>query len=323
MPEPRNQRPRTTGARKGSPPRADAPDADKGLEPVVPPVPDTASDAAEHLEPGDAASAEAEAEALAAGDVAGEDGAGARAAPTGADDEAIGWFRDESIDEGAEPEADDRAGGAGAAAAAAAAAAGAPAAAAAPAQPAEAYGQEAAGIEPEAAGVEPVEPGDEQPIVRERDRAVVTPVAEAPPPPRRSRLRGILIGIVTILAVAAVGFVAGLMLPTILPGPGVDTTPPPTAAASEVPSPTSAPTPAATPAPTPAPTPTPKPTAAPTPAPTQVTYVVKTGDQLARIAARYGVTVKAIQEANGIKDPNLITVGQRLVIPAPAKTPRP
>ena len=74
---------------------------------------------------------------------------------------------------------------------------------------------------------------------------------------------------------------------------------------------------------TPVPTATPKPTAAPTPKPTQVTYIVKAGDQLARIAARYGVTVKAIQEANGIKDPNLIKVGQKLIIPAPTKTPKP
>jgi LysM repeat protein len=121
------------------------------------------------------------------------------------------------------------------------------------------------------------------------------------------------------MAVAAVGFVAGLMLPTLLPGPGIDTTPPPTVAPSATPIPT--PTPVPTPSPTAAPTPTPEPT--PTPAPTPIVYVVKAGDQLARIAERYGVTVAAIVKANSLKDPNLITVGQKLIIPLPTATPAP
>ena len=50
---------------------------------------------------------------------------------------------------------------------------------------------------------------------------------------------------------------------------------------------------------------------------------MKAGDQLARIAAKYGVTVAAIQKANGIKDPNLIKVGQKLIIPLPTATPAP
>ena len=61
----------------------------------------------------------------------------------------------------------------------------------------------------------------------------------------------------------------------------------------------------------------------PTPAPTQVVYVVKRGDLLSRIAASYGVTVIAIQEANGIDNPNLIRVGQKLIIPPPEPTPTP
>jgi len=52
-------------------------------------------------------------------------------------------------------------------------------------------------------------------------------------------------------------------------------------------------------------------------------YVVKSGDQLSRIAKKYGVTVAAIQAANNIKDPNLIRVGQKLIIPLPVASPAP
>jgi LysM repeat protein len=45
------------------------------------------------------------------------------------------------------------------------------------------------------------------------------------------------------------------------------------------------------------------------------TYVVQPGDNLFRIALRFGVTVEAIQQANGIANPNLIFVGQVLQIP--------
>lgn len=49
-------------------------------------------------------------------------------------------------------------------------------------------------------------------------------------------------------------------------------------------------------------------------------YVVQRGDTLARIAARYGVTVSALAAANGIRNPNLIYTGQRLVIPGRTAT---
>ena len=51
--------------------------------------------------------------------------------------------------------------------------------------------------------------------------------------------------------------------------------------------------------------------------------MVKSGDQLSRIAKQYGVTVAAIQEANNIEDPNLIRVGQKLIIPLPVVSPVP
>lgn len=69
----------------------------------------------------------------------------------------------------------------------------------------------------------------------------------------------------------------------------------------------------------PAPTPSP----APAPKPSGTTYTVVSGDTLSGIGARYGVSWQAIQQANGIKNANLIYPGQKLVIPAgTAPTPR-
>jgi LysM repeat protein len=47
------------------------------------------------------------------------------------------------------------------------------------------------------------------------------------------------------------------------------------------------------------------------------TYTVAAGDSLSVIAQRFQTSVKAIQEANNITDPNLIYVGQKLNIPPP------
>ncbi len=62
------------------------------------------------------------------------------------------------------------------------------------------------------------------------------------------------------------------------------------------------------------------PTGAPPPSPGTgiTTYIVKRGDTLAAIAWRYGVTVNAIVAANGLRNPNLIYAGQRLLIPTTA-----
>lgn len=49
----------------------------------------------------------------------------------------------------------------------------------------------------------------------------------------------------------------------------------------------------------------------------QVTHTVAEGENLYRIALRYGLTVDQIAAANGIGDPTLVYVGQVLVIPAP------
>jgi LysM repeat protein len=47
-----------------------------------------------------------------------------------------------------------------------------------------------------------------------------------------------------------------------------------------------------------------------------MTYEVKRGDTLTRIAKTHGTTVKALREANGMKTDRIL-VGQKLKVPAP------
>lgn len=61
--------------------------------------------------------------------------------------------------------------------------------------------------------------------------------------------------------------------------------------------------------------PTPEATAAPVAVSTPGKHVVQAGENLFRIALRYGTTVEAIAKANGITNAALIYVGQTLTIP--------
>jgi len=72
-------------------------------------------------------------------------------------------------------------------------------------------------------------------------------------------------------------------------------------------------TPVATDTPPATPTATNPPSASPTPP--YVTYVVQAGDTLSGIASRFGVSVQAIMDANGISSA-IINVGTQLIIPA-------
>jgi LysM repeat protein len=73
---------------------------------------------------------------------------------------------------------------------------------------------------------------------------------------------------------------------------------------------------AATTRPTSTPAPyTPAPTATPTVTPTPVIYRIASGDNLLKIANKFGVSVAGIQDANGITDPRSLRIGQELIIP--------
>lgn len=56
-------------------------------------------------------------------------------------------------------------------------------------------------------------------------------------------------------------------------------------------------------------------------APAPGVYTVAAGDTLGSIAAAHGTTVAAVAAANHLADPNLIYVGQQLVLPAATATP--
>jgi LysM repeat protein len=91
------------------------------------------------------------------------------------------------------------------------------------------------------------------------------------------------------------------------------------------------PTPTSSPVPTVAPTTAAVPTFTPSPvSPTavsaltgQVEHIVQPGENLFRIALRYGTTVEAIASANGIANPAMIYVGQRLIISSAGGSPPP
>lgn len=55
----------------------------------------------------------------------------------------------------------------------------------------------------------------------------------------------------------------------------------------------------------------------------QTVHVVQRGENLYRISVRYGVSIQAIAQANGISNVNLIFSGQRLVIPTGSAPPPP
>lgn len=130
-------------------------------------------------------------------------------------------------------------------------------------------------------------------------------------------------GLLAAAGVAAVasGVAGGLGLAA---RPAADTSPTPVAESTATPiTPTigpaigglssAAPTSSPRPLPTATPTPTIEPTVSTAPQPR--TYVVRSGDTLNGIAARFGTTVEALQEANGLSSSDVILVGQVLVIP--------
>jgi LysM repeat protein len=51
-------------------------------------------------------------------------------------------------------------------------------------------------------------------------------------------------------------------------------------------------------------------------------YTVRWGDTLTTLAARFGTSVRALAEANGLADPNRVLAGRSLSIPGRGATPR-
>jgi LysM repeat protein len=133
---------------------------------------------------------------------------------------------------------------------------------------------------------------------------------------------GLGVVMVAVIAILVATRFAGGQGPTA-PAAAASRSPTPIVAVGQSPTPepsisAAPPSPAATAAPDPTSTPRPSPTGevagATATAPAR-TYRVRSGDTLYGIALRFGTTVKAIQELNGIDDPSRLRVGQVLQIP--------
>ncbi|MCL4543485.1 MAG: LysM peptidoglycan-binding domain-containing protein [Chloroflexi bacterium] len=107
----------------------------------------------------------------------------------------------------------------------------------------------------------------------------------------------------------------GVNLATSTPKPQPTATPrPPAPATARPPQPTSTPRPVERPAPHPEAQPTAAGGARPTVVPFERYKVVK-GDTLYSIARRFGVSLTALEELNGVTNPNTIKIGKTLLIP--------
>jgi LysM repeat protein len=70
-----------------------------------------------------------------------------------------------------------------------------------------------------------------------------------------------------------------------------------------------------------APVPIPEPAPAPVPLPTTQEHVIQKGDTFSSLAAKYHVTVKALQAANPTVNPTKLQINQKIIIPPPAAAP--
>ncbi len=102
--------------------------------------------------------------------------------------------------------------------------------------------------------------------------------------------------------------------PPAMLDPTLTIPPPPTLTATMLPDTAVPPTPSPTATDLPLPTPD-SPKVVPTLRTSTEHYTVRAGDTLAIIARRYGVDVNSVVEANGIANPNLLSIGISLVIP--------
>jgi LysM repeat protein len=157
------------------------------------------------------------------------------------------------------------------------------------------------------------------PVLLERIR----PALPIPATMQRGVGQIVLVGLLAI-AFLAVFFARLGASPAASPSPSPSVAVVASASPSASQHPTATPSPSAaesaspSPSPTPRPSKTPKPSAKPSPsasvAPGGQTYTVKSGDTLSGIAAKYGTTVKAIEDLNGLTS-TTIHPGQVLKIP--------
>jgi LysM repeat protein len=122
-------------------------------------------------------------------------------------------------------------------------------------------------------------------------------------------------GQLLLAGLMVVAFIAVILARTSSPGPA-STVPPASPSVAITPSPTPRPTPRPTPSPSISASAEVSPSASTAAAASPSTYTVRRGDTLLAIAERFGVTVRALTEANGITDPSLLRIGQTLTIPA-------
>ncbi len=133
----------------------------------------------------------------------------------------------------------------------------------------------------------------------------------------RARWPGLLLMLMTVLPLTACGRAPQTPSAPVAAQPSASrtATDAPAPAATLTPTPTLPPTSTSTTTalPTLTPTPTPGPTVSPDIA--AVPAVVRQGDFLSTIAARYRVSLDALISYNAIENPNAVAVGQRLMIP--------
>jgi LysM repeat protein len=133
-----------------------------------------------------------------------------------------------------------------------------------------------------------------------------------PPPQGQATAVGMPTAVVATAAAAGATSAPGATLP-----PGAATSAPPAATSAPAPAATLEPAPAATSAPESAPTAAPS--AAEAGAPT--TYVVQPGDWVYNIARKFNVSPNSIIEANDLRPPYSLRIGQTLTIPGGTTPP--
>lgn len=118
------------------------------------------------------------------------------------------------------------------------------------------------------------------------------------------RLPALVLAILFIVGLTLLAACSGQVITRVTPTPSATATVGVIAVATQRPT--------ATPAPY-----TPAPTATPTITPTPIIYSIQRGDSLLKIAQQFGVSVRSLQDVNGITDPRGLRVGQELMIPEP------